>query len=48
MTIGTSNRKDGGGNRETPIPALTRAPAAVDDSSDDEQQALLEQGDQGM
>ena len=48
MTIGKSNRKDGGGNRHFPIPALTRAPAAVDDSSDDEQQALLEQGDQGM
>ena len=48
MTIGTATHKKGGGNRHFPIPALTRAPAAMDDSSDDEQAALLEQGDQGM
>ena len=56
MEIGTSSsRKDarhngknsGGGNRQKPIPALTRAPTRDADSSDEEQERLLELGDNG-
>ena len=56
MEIGaSSSRKDayhkgknsGGGNRKTPIPALTRAPTREADSSDEEQERLLELGDNG-
>ena len=56
MEIGaSSSRKDtrhigknsGGGNRKAPIPALTRAPARDADSSDEEQERLLELGENG-
>ena len=56
MEIGaSSSRKDsshngkriGGGNRKAPIPALTRAPTRDADSSDEEQERLLELGDNG-
>ena len=36
-----------GGNRMKPLPALTRAPAREADSSDEEEQRLLEQGEEG-
>ena len=56
MEIGaSSSRKDtrhrfknsGGGNRQAPIPALTRAPTRDADSSDEEQERLLELGNNG-
>ena len=50
MEIGKSNRKHtgGGGNQKKALPALTRAPTCEPDSSDEEQERLLEQGDNGM
>ena len=36
-----------GGNRTKPLPALTRVPAREADSSDEEEQRLLEQGEGG-
>ena len=36
-----------GGNRKKPLPALTRAPAREADSNDEEEQRLLEQGEEG-
>ncbi len=55
MEIGaSSSRKDsrrncrvGGGNRHKAIPALTRAPTREADSSDEEQERLLELGNDG-
>ena len=53
MEIGQSSyRKNkagnqAGGNRKKPLPALTRAPAREADSSDEEEQRLLEQGEEG-
>ena len=53
MDIGQSSyRKNkagnqAGGNRKKPLPALTRAPAREADSSDEEEQRLLEQGEEG-
>ena len=56
MEIGaSSSRKDsshygkriGGGNRHKAIPALTRAPTRDADSSDEEQERLLELGNAG-
>ena len=40
-------KRVGGGNRKAPIPALTRAPTREADSSDEEQERLLELGDNG-
>ena len=40
-------KRVGGGNRKAPIPALTRAPARDADSSDEEQERLLELGENG-
>ena len=40
-------KRVGGGNRQAPIPALTRAPTREADSSDEEQERLMELGDNG-
>ena len=40
-------KRVGGGNRKAPIPALTRAPTREADSSDEEQERLLELGNDG-
>ena len=48
FTIGKSAAgKKGGGNGMRPAPALTRAPAPQPDSSDEEWERLIEQGNQG-
>ena len=41
-----NNRR--GGNRKKAVPALERAPAREADSSDEEQERLLEQGVKGQ
>ena len=41
------NCRVGGGNRHKAIPALTRAPTREADSSDEEQERLLELGNDG-
>ena len=43
--IGSKDK--GGGNRQRSEPALQRMPARVPDSSDEEEERILEQGRQG-
>ena len=47
MTIGHKASKKAGGNVKRPPPALQRAPAREIDSSDDEEERMLLQGEQG-